>query len=106
MTIASKSSAGSASMSRAAVCEVLMVAFPVTSVHAVKREGAAGQHAALSRGRGALDALAHHVGSAREEAVLMRIIGRPHDLVRPDLVAHDADPPLPRPHPHPPIHTP
>ena len=35
--------------------------------------------------------LADHLRRAREEAVLMRIIGRPHDLVRADIVGQSGD---------------
>src|SRR6266566_71927 len=78
MMIASKSRAESGSALSAAACEAVMV--PSSSVHAVKAERAAGEHAALGRRRGALQPLAHHVGGAGEEAVGMRLAARPHDL--------------------------
>src|SRR5260370_31515723 len=84
MMIASKSRAESGSTLSAAACEPVMV--PSSSVHAVKGKRAAGEHAALGRGRRALQPLAHHVGGAGEEAVGMRIIGRPHDLVGADII--------------------
>src|SRR5690349_17902536 len=94
MMTASNAAAASASMLRAAACEVLMLSFPppaTASVHPVKREGAAGQNAALGRRRRALQPLAHHVGRPREEAVLMRVVGRPHDLVGADIVGQHGD---------------
>src|SRR5882762_1733346 len=106
MTTASKSAAASTSMSRAAACEPLMFSFPTlgdgplggspSSVHAVKIQGTAGQHATLRRLRGTLQALAHHVRRAREETVLMRIIRRPHDLVGADIVGQHRDAALDR----------
>src|ERR1700682_4611252 len=97
MTTASKSAAGSALMLPTAAWEALILLFPtledgpLASVHAVKGQGAARHHATLGRGRCALYALAHHVGRTREETVLMRIIGRPHDLVRADIVGQHGD---------------
>src|SRR6266851_2680186 len=51
------------------------------SVQPVKAHRAAGHDLVLGLGRQALEALAHHVRRAGEEAVGVRVIGRPHDLV-------------------------
>src|SRR5207237_5820490 len=55
------------------------------SVHAVKSQGAAGQYLVPCLGRQRPETVADHLRRAGEESVLMRIIGRPHDLVRPDI---------------------
>src|SRR5262249_16647421 len=60
--------------------------FGLVSVEPVESHRAAGQDALLRLGRGALQALAHHVGGAGKEAVAVRIVGRPHDLVGPDVI--------------------
>src|SRR6202040_1592424 len=56
------------------------------SVHAVKAEGAAGHHAVLRRRRQADELLPDHVGRAWEEAVGVRIVGRPQDLIGTNVV--------------------
>src|SRR5580700_5521255 len=66
------------------------------SVEAVKAHCAAGEDAAVGLGRGALQALAHHVGRAREEAVAVRVVGRPHDLVGADIVGEHLEAALDR----------
>src|SRR4051794_22410607 len=65
--------------------------FTLASVQAVEPHGAAGHDLVLGVGRQALHALAHHVRRAREEAVAMRIVGRPEDLVRTDIVGERAE---------------
>src|SRR6266568_8971917 len=99
MTIASKSRAESGSSLSAAACEPVMLSFPDVgggSVHAVKRKGAASEHPALGRLRSALQPLAHHVGRAGEEAVGMRIVGPPHDLVGADIIGEHLERPFDR----------
>src|SRR4051794_7752524 len=66
------------------------------SVQAVEAEGAAGHHLVLRLGRQALHALAHHLGRAWKEAVWVRVIGRPHDLMRPDIVGEHLEAALDR----------
>src|SRR3984893_5765894 len=56
------------------------------SLQGVEPHRAAGQYLVPRLGGQRPDPLADHVRRAREEAVLMRIIGRPHDLVRADIV--------------------
>src|SRR2546427_266063 len=56
------------------------------SAHAVEAEGAAGEHLVLRLGRQRPEPVAEHLRRAREEAVRVRIIGGPHDLVWPDVV--------------------
>src|SRR6185503_7602647 len=53
---------------------------------AVEAEGAAGEHLVLRLGGQPPEPIAEHLRRAREEAVLVRIVGGPHDLVRPDVV--------------------
>src|SRR6185436_20306148 len=65
--------------------------FTLASMQAVEPHGAAGHDLMLGVGRQALHALAHHVRRPREEAVAMRIVGRPQDLVRPDVVGEYAE---------------
>src|ERR1700732_4294619 len=67
-----------------------------SSVEAVETHRAAGENAALGLGRGALQPLAQHVRRAGEEAVGMRVIGRPQDLVRADIVGEHLDAALDR----------
>ena len=56
------------------------------SVQAVEGHRTAGQDAVLRRGRSALQPLAHHIGRAREKAVGMRVVSRPHNLFGTDKV--------------------
>src|SRR3989442_10896045 len=63
----------------------------VGSTEAVEAERAAGEHLVLRLRGQRPEALAEHLRRAREEAVLMRIIGGPHDLVRPDIVGQHRD---------------
>ena len=56
------------------------------SVKVVEAHCSAGQDAVLSRRRGAFEAFAHHFWRAGEEPIRVRIVGRPHDLVRADEV--------------------
>src|SRR6202140_5023725 len=62
------------------------VVAPAASVQTVEPHRAAGQDAMLGFGRGADEIFPDHVGGAGEEAVAMRVVGRPHDLVRADIV--------------------
>src|SRR6266850_2366068 len=66
------------------------------SAQAVEAEGAAGEHLVLRLGRQRPEALPQHLRRAREEAVLVRIIGGPHDLVRPDIAGQHRDAALDR----------
>src|SRR5213593_3824533 len=50
------------------------------SAEAVEAEGAAGEHLVLRLGRQRSEPLAEHLWRAREEAVLVRIVGGPQDL--------------------------
>src|SRR2546426_11424202 len=61
------------------------------SAHAVEAERAAGEHLVLRLGRQRPEPLAEHLRRAREEAVRVRIVGGPHDLVRPDIVGQHRD---------------
>src|SRR5438445_6111812 len=61
------------------------------SAHAVEAEGAAGEHLVLRLGRQRPEPVAEHLRRAREEAVRVRIIGGPHDLVWPDVVGQHRD---------------
>src|SRR2546425_1096254 len=63
----------------------------VGSTEAVEAERAAGEHLVLRLGGQRPEALAEHLRRAREEAVLVRIVGRPHDLVRTDIVGQHRD---------------
>src|SRR5688500_2712396 len=58
---------------------------------AVEAERAAGEHLVLRLGGQPPEPLAEHLRRAREEAVRVRIIGGPHDLVRPDVVGQHRD---------------
>src|SRR5688572_20933975 len=66
------------------------------SAQTVEAEGAAGEHLVLRGGGQRPETLAEHLGRAREEAVLVRIVGGPHDLVRPDVVGEHGDAALDR----------
>jgi hypothetical protein len=55
-------------------------------VQSVEALGATRHHLADGLGRLVLDQITHHPWCAREEAVGMRIVGRPKHLVRPDIV--------------------
>src|SRR5206468_1251759 len=68
----------------------------VGSTEAVEAEGAAGEHLVLRLGGQRPEPLAQHLRRAREEAVRVRIIGGPHDLVRPDIVGQHGDAALDR----------
>src|SRR3989442_8269839 len=61
------------------------------STEAVEAERAAGEHLVLRLGGQRFDPLAEHLRRAREEAVRVRIVGGPHDLVRPDVVGEHRD---------------
>jgi hypothetical protein len=61
------------------------------SAQAVEAEGAAGEHLVLRRGGQLPEPLAEDLRRAREEAVRVRIVGGPHDLVRPDIVGQHRD---------------
>src|SRR5689334_22785076 len=50
------------------------------SLHAVEPHRAAGQYLSPRLGGERPEPLADHVGRTREKAVLMRVVGRPHDL--------------------------
>src|SRR5438105_7971265 len=58
---------------------------------AVEAEGAAGEHLVLRLGGQPPEPLAEHLRRARKEAVRVRIIGGPHDLVRPDVLSQHRD---------------
>src|SRR5438445_13618259 len=93
MMTASKSRAAPALPLRATACTSFIVSSPGNrcSIHAVKAERAAGHDLLPRLRRQWPEPLAHHLRRAREEAVLVRIIGRPHDLVRTDIVGHSGD---------------
>src|SRR6266436_3311026 len=61
------------------------------STEAVEAERAAGEHLVLRLGGQRPEPVAEHLRRAREEAVRVRIIGGPHDLVRPDIVGQHRD---------------
>src|SRR5438093_2550215 len=63
----------------------------VGSTDAVEAERAAGEHLVLRLGGQRSEPLAEHLRRARKEAVRVRIIGGPHDLVRPDVVGQHRD---------------
>src|SRR5436309_14745368 len=63
---------------------------------AVEAEGAAGEHLVLRLGGQPPEPLAEHLRRAREKAVRVRIVGGPHDLVRPDIVGQHRDAALDR----------
>src|SRR5439155_18528780 len=63
---------------------------------AVEAEGAAGEHLVLRLGGQPPEPFAEHLRRARKEAVRVRIIGGPHDLVRPDVVGQHRDAALDR----------
>src|SRR2546423_4655049 len=66
-------------------------AMRIASAKAVETERAAGEHLVLRLGGQRSEPLAEHLRRAREEAVRVRIIGGPHDLVRPDIVGQHRD---------------
>src|SRR5207245_5212882 len=66
------------------------------SLQGVEPHRAPGQHLAPRLGGHRPEPLAEHLRRAREEAVLMGIIGRPHDLVRADIVGQHGDASLDR----------
>src|SRR3989442_13791720 len=61
------------------------------STEAVEAERAAGEHLVLRLWGQRFDPLAEHLRRAREEPVRVRIVGGPHDLVRPDIVGQHRD---------------
>src|SRR5260370_22502914 len=61
------------------------------SAEAIEAKGAPGEHLVLGLGGQRPEPLAEHLRRAREEAVLVRIVGSPHDLVRPDVVGQHRD---------------
>src|SRR2546425_5804297 len=66
-------------------------AMRIASAKAVEAEGATGEHLVLRLGGQPSEPLAEHLRRARKEAVRVRIIGGPHDLVRPDVVGQHRD---------------
>src|SRR5437667_2389011 len=66
------------------------------SAQTVEAESAAGEYLVLRLGGQRPEPLAEHLRRAREEAVRVRIIGGPHDLVRPDVVRQHRDAALDR----------
>src|SRR5215467_4009233 len=66
------------------------------SAQTVEAEGAAGEHLVLRLGRQRPEPVAEHLRRAREEAIRVRIVGGPHDLVRPDVVGQHGDAALDR----------
>src|SRR5919197_3856168 len=66
------------------------------STHTVEAEGATGEHLVFRLGGQRPEPLAEHLRRAREEAVLVRIVGGPHDFVRPDIVGQHCDAALDR----------
>src|SRR5580765_6023735 len=64
---------------------------PRESAQAVEAEGAAGEHLVLRLGGQRPEPLAQHLRCPREEAVRVRIVGGPHDLVRPDVAGQHRD---------------
>src|SRR2546422_4873982 len=72
-------------------------AMRIASAKAVEAEGATGEHLVLRLGGQPSEPLAEHLRRAREEAVRVRIVGGPHDLVRPDVVGQHRDAALDRP---------
>src|SRR5262245_53844039 len=66
------------------------------SAQAVEAEGATGEHLVLRLGRQRPQPVAEHLRRAREEAIPVRIVGGPQDLVRPDVVGQDRDAALDR----------
>src|SRR5439155_12976810 len=68
----------------------------ISSVQAVKPEGAAGHHTVLRRRRQAGELLSNHVGRAREEAVGVRIVRRPQDLIGTNVVGQHPEAALDR----------
>src|SRR5205085_11071648 len=66
------------------------------SLQAVEPHRTASQHLALGLWRQRREPVTEHLRRAGEEAVLMRIIGRPHDLVRADILGQRGDAALDR----------
>src|SRR4051812_43729779 len=62
-----------------------------SSVEAVESHRAAGHDGALRIRRQALHSLLDHPRRTGEEAVAMRVVGRPQDLVRADVFGEGAD---------------
>src|SRR5260370_42073969 len=60
-------------------------------MQAVDPHDASGKYLMLRFGRQRREPFADHLRRTGEEAVLMRIIGRPHDFVRPDIVGQHGD---------------
>src|SRR4029453_19680881 len=63
---------------------------------AVEAEGPPGEPLVLRLGGHPPEPLPEHLRRARKEAVRVRIVGGPHDLVRPDVVGQDRDAALDR----------
>src|ERR1700756_4734024 len=61
------------------------------SLQSVEAHRTAGHYLVLRLGGQWTEPLADHVRRAREEAVLMRVISRPHDLVRADIVGEHSN---------------
>src|SRR5579864_7232331 len=70
----------------------------VSSVKSVEGHRATGHHPMLGGGRDAsgIEPLFDHVGRAGEEPIAVRIVGRPQDLVRTDIVGQIAEAALDR----------
>src|SRR5262249_19686121 len=66
------------------------------SAHPVEAEGATGEHLVLRLVGQQAEALAEHLRRAPEEAVLVRIVVGPHDLVRPAVLSQHGDAALDR----------
>ena len=64
----------------------LFIRGSIGSVEAVETDSATGENAALGLRRGALQPLADHVRRAGEEAVGVRVVGRPQDFVWTDII--------------------
>src|SRR5579863_8918736 len=68
----------------------------VSSVKSVEGHRATGHHPMLGGGRdsGGIEPLFDHVRCAREEPIAVRIVSRPQDFVRADIVGQIAEAPL------------
>src|SRR5579883_690828 len=69
---------------------------PEASIEPVKAHRPAGHDPVLGFFRKALHPASDHVGSAREKAVGMRVVGRPQDLVGADIIGQNLDAALDR----------
>src|SRR5438552_14440787 len=66
------------------------------SVEPVEAHRAAGHDLVLGRVGQPFEPLSDHGGRAGEEAVRVRVVGRPHDLMRPDIVGEHLEAALDR----------